>query len=251
MLNKYSVPGRHMLQDVAHMSRFVCFSIFLMLLAGCNDSNDTAALSKSPTTQAADDGGFLSTITAALSEGQFTVNNPWTQADLDDQEIGSLGYQHTVDLQPLGRVGPYTTLIQQYRAKRAQCQKDAQVLNANDEPSCYPTNQGAVIAFNGRYGYYCGKEFPAGLGAFWNQMPEPLDGVDYCCRLHDEEVWGKAGYSDECGIVMCLSKASGLPANVMQLLPDVEEARQYWYDGARTICGGNQYNDAPQPSVGP
>jgi hypothetical protein len=125
------------------------------------------------------------------------------------------------------------------------------VLNANGEPSCYPTNQGALIRFNGRYGYYCGKDFPAELGAFWNQMPEPLDGVDYCCRLHDETVWSDAGYSNECGIVMCLSKASGLPANVMQLLPDVEEARQYWYKGAASICSGNQYNDAPPPTVGP
>jgi len=198
------------------------------------------------------DNVFMSTMTAALSEGQFTVNNPWTQADLDEQNISSLSYWAVVAAngnRP-GQVRPYTTLVQQYRAKRKQCEDDAKILNALGEPSCFPTLQSAVLKYNGRYGYYCGKDFPAELGAFWNQMPEPLDGVDYCCRLHDDNAWSIAGYDDECGILMCLSKASGNPATVMASIPDVEEARKYWYDGATSACPRGQL-DLPPLVQGP
>lgn len=231
-----------------------CLSIVLLMTAGCSskDNNESAP----PQTQQAASDGFLSTMTALLSDGQLTLNNPWTRADLDNEQIiESIGYQQTVNSHPAGRVRPYTTLVQQYRAKRKQCERDANVPNTEDEPSCYPKNVGAIVAFNGRYGYYCGAGFPP-ISPFASKAPEPLDGVDYCCRLHDERVWSKAGYSpltsDQCGIVMCLSMASG-SANVMAQMPDVEEARQYWYTGASSVCPGSRGGGGspPPPALPP
>jgi len=210
-------------------------------------------------------GNAASATVAALSQGWLTVNNPWTQADLDRLDIRTPVNSNGVN-QPSGRVGRYTTTVSQYRAKRRQCEEDSNTQHSNGEPKCYPTLQPAQIAFNGRYGYYCGASFPpvapfrtetsAQTGMVSDIGPAPMDGVDYCCRLHDAQVWGAESLSDpngfpnECGILMCLSQATGSPG-VMASLPDVEAARQYWYDGAALICPGNQANDAPPPRLGP
>jgi hypothetical protein len=230
--------------------------VVLVVTHGCSSRETSAPSSSSapPSSQPSADDDFLPTVTAALSEGQLTLNNRWTQADLDFEEI-TLPISYEGAGQPVGRVRSYTTLVQQYRVRRKQCEEDANVLNPNGEPTCYPTLVEAINPINSRYGYYCGGGFPAG-GAFFNGTPEPLDGVDYCCRLHDEQVWGQGTVvpffpPSECGIAMCLSKASGSPANVIARLPDVEAARQYWYDGAAALCGGNQSNDAQPPTLGP
>jgi hypothetical protein len=230
--------------------------------------------------------GFLSTLTAALSEGQFTLNNVWTQADLDYENISDpISYQGKP--QPAGRVRPYTTLVQQYRAKRRQCQQDSMLLQNPgsftmtylgvdlnyyfQDRKCYPAPvdrpNGFVEPPGGvvdpvadqalhRYGYYCGGGFPGDGMYTWDaKAPEPLDGVDYCCKLHDASTWGTStstfSHPSECGILMCLSKASGLPASVMAQLPDVEAARQDWYDGAAAACFGIHSYDAQPPVEGP
>jgi hypothetical protein len=225
------------------------------MAAGCSGGGgDNSAPPPGP--QAADD-GFLFTVTAALSEGQLTLNNPWTAADLAFENI-TIGITYEGVGQPAGRVRPYTTLVQQYRVRRKQCEEDALVLNSNGEPSCYPILVRNANPVASRYGYYCGRNHPPHSAFSQSGAPEPLDGVDYCCRLHDARVWDTSGLTldSECGMVMCLSKASGLPANVIALLPDVEEARQYWYGngiagGAALVCPGNQSNDARPPILGP
>jgi hypothetical protein len=234
-----------------------------------------------PQTTADDD--FLLTMTAALSEGQLTLNNHWTWQELN---LGAEPLYEGAN-QPPGRVRPYTTLVQEYRVRRKQCEEDfnefyppftyeppfsGQSFTFRDR-KCYPTladgpaemidepliwNAISVTAMK-RYGWYSGGGFPpvpaSDDSRFRPGTPEPLDGVDYCSRLHDEEAWGGPRtltyHPSECGILMCLYKASGLPANVMALLPDVEVARQHWYDGAASACGGNQPNDAQPPILGP
>jgi hypothetical protein len=275
----------------------VCLSIVLMMTAGCS-SKDGKDPAPPPTPQAASD-SFLPTMTAALSQGQLTLNNPWTQADLDAVNIyASISYQLTVeaseinmpDLSPPrlpGQVRPYTTLVQQYRAKLKQCEEDSTdhltpgnflVIYTFQDKRCYPTQTALPDNFSAptdpesgqflidpvsrqllaRYGYYCGGGYP-NFAPFTSKAPEPLDSVDYCCRLHDAGVWeravpnGEGGIVDgdnQCGMAMCLSKASG-SANVMAQMPDVEEARQYWYSGAALACAGIQPNNAPTPTLGP
>lgn len=260
-------------------------SLVIAMAAGCNGDNTnespTATPTPTPPTSADPADGFLLTLTAALSQGQFTLNNIWTQSDLDYENI-----TEPISYQGVGlaeRMRPYTTLVQQYQAKRRQCEQDSAELHPPgsltllpgtsyyfQDRKCYPTPtdrpNGFVEPPGGvtdpladkalhRYGYYCGGGFPGGDMYTWDaKAPEPLDGVDYCCRLHDASAWGEGTltkHPNECGILMCLSKASALPAGVMAQLPDVEAARQFWYDGAATVCRWNQSNNAQPPVVGP
>ena len=238
-----------------------------------------------PTPQA---DGFLPNVAAALADGQFSTNNRWTVADLNANDVDTpVTYERTVNSNDAGIIDAYTTLRSQYDARRRQCEQDFNELYPPGEftqptpektfhfqdRKCYPTQQKAnaiqerilitdEIADQalGRYGYYCGGGYPD-FNVFGNTAPEPLDGVDYCCRLHDAAVWGE-GFEDsdranECGIVMCLTMVSEMPLGLLATaLPDVEEARQYWYgngiaQGASTLCPGNQFQDAPAPVFGP
>lgn len=241
-------------------------STFLLLLS------DEQAASIAATT------GTKTVLIAALSKGRFTLNNLWTQGDLDYEDISAtIGFQ-TID--GLNKwVRPYTLLIVEYQAKRRQCVEDYNLLHPPGsytspdkvggktytftDRKCYPKLEWvydldssgidpidpvAAQALN-RYGYYCGGGYPGGnMYTFDKHAPEPLDGVDYCCRLHDAGTWNKRGtFSNECGIAMCLRQTSveGLAA----LPTDTEEARQYWYGGAASACPGNQSNDAPAPAT--
>jgi hypothetical protein len=264
---------------MANALMVVCFSLVL-LLTSCGGNEETTTL-PAPASQAATSVGFLSTMTASLSQGQFTLNNPWSQADLNYENISAtIGYQAVVDSKPDGQVRPYTTLVQQYWAKRRQCEEDYNTFLPSGsfdgllrtyhftDRKCYPTHEwvnglqestlGDELANQVlyRYGYYCGGGYP-NFGPFDPAAPEPLDSVDYCCRLHDAQTWANRGdYSNECGMAMCLRQATALPDGVWAQLPDVEEARQHWYGngafgGAAYACPGNQSNDAPPPTVGP
>lgn len=195
----------------------------------------------------------------AVSDGAFTFNNYWAQAQLNAQDIAaSITYLGKDPASPDTWIRPYRTLASEYQVKLERCRQD----NAKDADNgkCYPDNVPAAIAFNGRYGYYCGAGHPdGGNTTFAEGMPEPLDGVDYCCRLHDRTSWGPPNidfhpfateYSDfnECGIVMCLDQVM-LSGNMTVLPSRVAAARTYWYQGAALICGGNQYNDPQAPVI--
>ena len=255
-----------------------CFLVLLLTACGGNEE-PTPSPELAP--QVTSSVGFLSTMTATLSQGQFTLNNPWTQAELNSENIdATISYQDVVNSKPNGRVRPYTTLVQQYWAKRRQCEEDYNSFLAPGtfdgllrtyhftDRKCYPRHEwvnglqestfGDELAQQVlyRYGYYCGGGYP-NYGPFDPDAPEPLDSVDYCCRLHDAQTWANRGdYSNECGMAMCLRKASALPEGVWAQLADIEEARQHWYGngvfgGAAYACPGNQSNDAPPPTVGP
>jgi hypothetical protein len=230
-------------------------------------------------------------MTVALSEGQLTLNNRWDDTERALHNITDDIHWEGLN-QPAGRVRPYTTTVQEYRVRRKQCEEDFNkfyppfdytvpgtgVTYTVVDRKCYPTltdepylvrppiNVQDVVAKEvlKRYGWYSGGGFPpvpaSNTSRFREGTPEPLDGVDYCSRLHDEKVWaGNVGPGpNECGILMCLYKASGLPANVMALLPDVETARQHWYSGAASnvtpwlgACKGDQFNVAPPPVLAP
>ncbi len=228
---------------------------------------------------------FVSTVAAALARGRFTTNEPWTQSVLNFENISAtIDYQSVVRAWPPGRVVPYTTLMEEYLARRRQCTEDYNNLYPRtswsnpilsnwtyhfQDRKCYPKleianaleestfGDPAAAQVLQRYGYYCGAGFPDGYSPFALNAPEPLDGVDYCCRHHDAGTWANRGESsNECGIAMCLRQAGLWPAGLETELVDVEESRQHWYGdgiagGASFLCPGNQSNSAPPFVVQP
>ena len=75
--------------------------------------------------------------------------------------------------------------------------------------------------------------------------------MDYCCYVHDLNVWGPSAFSpmNACGAVMCLYYATEYPTGAVQAFPEVENARQCIYDWAKKLCKGNQMTDAPVPGT--
>jgi len=211
---------------------------------------------------------------------QFTTNERWTDEDERDigvdllrdalrweGEIGSASDQ-LAQANEVGAVRPklqtYHQDLNDYRRKRALCEEDHQSYDEGGNRLCYPEVGIQLISgilpgcvsldqFLGlRYGRFCGAGFPTGH-AFNTHFIEPIDGVDYCCRLHDWSLWGyglglNEEFVDACGMAMCLSQASGFPANIVELMPDVEDARRCWYDFATDLCPDIQ---EPLPPLGP
>ena len=63
---------------------------------------------------------------------------------------------------------------------------------------------------------------------------------------------GQGDSSNECGMAMCLRKATALGRSSLPV--DMEEARQYWHGGeleggAVITCPGTQPNGAPPPVI--
>ena len=150
----------------------------------------------------------------------------------------------------------YRQTVADYERKRRECEDEYR------DGTCFPKLQtvgvGAILGCptanfpSLRYGRYCGLGHPPdpnGRAFISGLEREPIDGVDYCCRLHDVQMWGE-GRANECGIAMCLSQASGYPANITELMPDTEEARQCWYDWAAAACPGDFDANAPPPFLG-
>jgi hypothetical protein len=214
----------------------------LLLLPGCDSNNDhdsTQTASTVSQTTSSDDGS-LQTVVSALQEQRLTFNNGWTTQELDDLNIShSLTYQGA----------PFTTWKNDYDKKLAECTVySGQQING--DTVCLPSKDAIFDCSAGsilEYGYYCGAGRPA--DGFWGK--EPLDGVDYCCRMHDMNVWGPSPTSpmNACGAVMCLYYATEYPAGSVQAFPEVENARQCIFDWAKKLCGGIQPLDTPPPAT--
>ena len=50
---------------------------------------------------------------------------------------------------------------------------------------------------------------------------------------------------------MCLSKATGFPADITERLPDVERARRQMYNKATILCGVEVQPELPAPEIVP
>lgn len=234
-----------------------------VVLPGCGDSGSDPRDDSSQSTAVAPSPDVV--LIAALANQQvFTLNNPWTQSDLDRMNVEA------------SYVAPvFTTRIFEqdasygqggYKDRYEECWADYRKGDQGDgNRKCYPRlaahYRTGTIEFGTctldftvqRYGYYCGgghgnsSEYP---------KPKPMDPVDACCRYHDMNKWDDGTLrSNEEGIVMCLSMARSNPRNLLQR-PDlwnetsvtyIEEARQCWYDSAITIILGDQPDDAPPP----
>ena len=211
----------------------------------------------------------------------MTVNKPWGPSDLVAMNIPTdiewagdytpANDSYTDEFSTRKRVRTYHQPILEYRRKLVECQQDFATSDALDNRNCYPevvihrtdntfADGCATIDFNRmRYGRYCGKGYPdfSAFRAGSDREREPIDGVDYCCRLHDDLAWAKGSGLDPvvqegnaCGMVMCLRHASGMPANIENLIPDVVEARACWKKWADAACPGGQPN-LPKLQIGP
>ncbi len=189
----------------------------------------------------------------AQLEGYLTLNKPWTQQDLIDRKIPENLRNTTVHIEdPNAALVPSrsTTVFDYQRTKRPQCDSAGQ---SQGKKICLPQWK-----FPLDYGWYCGAGRPV-VGFTDNPV---LDPVDYCCVLHDRQIWAAipdlrtdpVGHADAqarnaCGVVMCMSQAMGFPADIVSRLPDVERARRQMYNKASIICGPEVQPEIPAPQI--
>lgn len=187
-------------------------------------------------------------------DGALTLNEPWTQLDLFDRNIPPDYWSSTTHVEdPNATLVPArtTTVFDYRRTTRPQC--DTAGNSPSGDPICLPQWQ-----FPLNYGWYCGAGRPV-VGFTENPI---LDPVDYCCLLHDRQIWAEVpdlktdpiGHADgqarnACGVVMCLSQASGYPADIASRLPDVERARRQMYNKASIMCGPHVQPELPAAEI--
>jgi hypothetical protein len=233
--SKYTIMSIH---------RLLLISITI-LIAGCPGGNSSSNRNNNdPVTTSGNPGNVISVL-SAMNEPRMTLNNPWTTGQTDHENINS---------RVTWQGQPFTTWKDDYLTKKAECESyDGKTVDKDGSSGttevCIPTKKAIADCGNGtmlEYGYYCGAGRP-GVG-LWGK--EPLDGVDYCCYLHDRRVWGDQSNSDlACGAIMCMYNATVYPAGAEAFFPEVENARQCLHDKAAILCGGNQSNDSPAPTV--
>lgn len=175
-------------------------------------------------------------------EGYLTLNNHWVQQDLIDVGIPFVYWSNTPHMEdPVAAAVPArsVTVHEYHRTNRVQCEQDG-------DPVCLPQWR-----FPLNYGYYCGKGRPVN-GFLGNPM---LDPVDYCCRLHDRNMFnpvaGAANPQNACGFIMCLNQATGFPADITERVPDVERARRQMYNKGKLLCGPSVRPELPPPQIVP
>jgi hypothetical protein len=219
---------------------------------GSSDSSDASEASDA--SESTETGSLVTTIVAALEVPRITTNNPWSDATADyenafwclDAVCGVWSY--------LGYFGhPYTTWKADYEAKLDECESYGED-EVEGERVCVPTSDtGFDCATSSmlEYGWYCGAGRPA--PGYWGK--EPLDGVDYCCYLHDNRVWDERDAPSNiaiernlaCGMALCLYHQMEHPAGAASAFPEVQTARQCIYDWAALGCTFDQSNDPPGP----
>jgi len=178
-------------------------------------------------------------------DGYLTLNNPWTRQDLIDQNIPIRFWDNTPTMEdPVASAIPSKsiTVFDYQRTTRPEC--DAAGNSPAGDPICLPQWK-----FPLDYGYYCGAGRPV-VG--WTENPI-LDPVDYCCRLHDRNLFDPQGGAtsphNACGFVMCVSQATGFPADITSRMPDVERARRQMYNKASILCGPNIQPELAPPEI--
>ena len=194
------------------------------------------------------DTSAVSTAIIAQQEPRITNNLPWTTAQTDFENIQA-------DIRPKG--APYTTWKRDYDERLATCEAYGDQEYPNGETICVPendTNASCAVTEMLQYGYYCGKGRPGNDG--FPSPNEPLDGIDYCCYLHDQNIWHSDGATEaenqrqnSCGMLMCLYNMSEYPAGAAANFPKPTGYRQCIHDWAAYGCTLNQSNDAPPPTV--
>jgi len=215
--------------------------LLLAWLPGCDsNSNHDSGQPVTTTPQTSVDDGSLLSVVDAMQEQRLTFNNHWT-----DSQLSALNIPSTLTYQG----DPFTTWKNDYEQKRLECaaysgqQIGGETVCLPSKAATFDCSAGSILD----YGYYCGGNRP--VTGFWGK--EPLDGVDYCCYVHDLNVWGPSPTSpmNACGAVMCLYYATEYPAGAVQAFPEVENARQCIYDWAKKLCNGIQTADAPVPAT--
>jgi hypothetical protein len=227
-------------------------------------------------TRAADHVVFDARFTAELNVPTLdttclTTNRAWSSDDLaaagiSEKLSGSLAYAQGMDFLaaqnacPPGRRADdemptaFSTSAARYSSLRDDCDRGTTFLGSCIEKHEFPI----------QYGWYCGALRPID-----DQEPGDddsvdqdgmysrfLDPVDYCCCLHDvnlfDQAQGSASPENACGMAMCLRQAVGFPSEsaLIQVMPEVMRARQNMYDMATILCeAGSRTTIAPLPAL--
>jgi hypothetical protein len=266
-------------------------------VGGCTDSDSDSSADTATTT------ARRVASMWPLPAVHFTVNRQWSQADWDALHIAGTAAPwegRPFDDDPVyepGQIVAFTTRLRDYRQQRTKCEEEFHdgPRNSLGEATCYPDpteidpDTGEVVGTirdrdckrltlslaRIRYGRYCGRNFPDHGVWLDNRRTrsdpsldvDPVDGIDYCCRLHDALVWdptakaGAASQDNSCGWVMCAMQASAYPANALDTyFTAARDARQCIYDRANLApdvasaflaCDTNGYFLPSNPPLAP
>jgi hypothetical protein len=108
------------------------------------------------------------------------------------------------------------------------------------------------------YGWYCGAGRPIDPSVAFKSNPV-LDPVDYCCVLHDQQVWYESPDAapdlaevlegqqrNACGAAMCFGQVAFSQPDVASFLPQVEHARRKMYEMSMLLCQAPSLADEPE-----
>ena len=160
------------------------------------------------------------------------MNHRWTDEDFEEQRMPNpVPYPDSDPAPDLNEAHvSYRTTVGQYQNNLEACEADGEF---EGKKRCLPSWEEPL-----NYGWYCGASRPL---EGWIANPK-LDPVDFCCRLHDRNLFDKelGSFSPEnaCGFAMCLHKARASAPDIFDLMPNVERARINMYNRAAILCAG-------------
>jgi hypothetical protein len=185
---------------------------------------------------------------------------PWKEGD--DRPCTEPNWNREVCEEEMTHRPSARTEVNAYVDRRDACTSDGR--NAAGSAYCL-TDWEAPL----KYGWYCGKDRPLDRenpdgslirGTAMKAME--LDPVDYCCRLHDKNLFDDREFPllgkpnslspiNACGFVMCLASARAWPRDPATYFPQVERARQKMYNWSKALCPGIQPPNPPRATLGP
>jgi hypothetical protein len=186
----------------------------------------------------------------------LSANHRWDDADLMEQGVpyldGSVDYPQCPS-EPYcpDKAQPYEVTVGEYQSQFAACEAAGTYRGA---AKCL-TSWRLPLA----YGWFCGGGRPvldedAG-DSFWTTPI--LDPVDFCCKLHDLNLWDQERAStsplNACGFAMCLHQAATSAPDIFRCMPNVARARISMYNQAAILCtseGGDTLAPVGDPYVG-
>jgi hypothetical protein len=161
----------------------------------------------------------------------LSTNHRWSADDFIQQNMPHVLAYREADADEDEAHRSYRTSVGDYRSSLNAC---ASAGESNGKKLCL-TNWEEPLD----YGWYCGAGRP--VEGFLDN-PE-LDPVDFCCRLHDRNLFDQTLNAksplNACGFAMCLHKARASTPEIFDLMPNVERARVNMYNRAAILCGAN------------
>lgn len=242
---------------IARLTAFAPAMLFAIIMSGCSGSGSDGNNKSGGSVQTVvHDDGFVEQMaysTGIADSAQYlTLNIDWGLQSIGKYDIawwGKTGYQNDLN-DGSKKIQEFTQTLKEYKQRNQACRADEN----NPDGKCYTVlkhrNNGAgaeilgcpdntALEFNSlRYGYYCGADHPVQDVTPFNHSKQPLDPVDYCCRLHDDATWADDEAGKACGMMLCLQSAEATSGLFSTIMGETGRARQCWFDMSSKICRG-------------